>query len=321
MLDGGLTTSLPDGAEKHVLWGHQLLFDPDGIKILKTLHREFLDRGADVIGTMTYKLSEELLRELRARDMLSEFPAGNEQTVEELYLRAIRTAVQARDEFWADAALTGTTGRQKPLVFASCGPFTDATQCFKGATDPTTKGKGDEPEEDIRAYYSKKFQGIKNAQPDGVALETLPGSREAILACEELEKVKMDCWVCFCCQDAERSNNGEKLGDCVRAIERFSFVKAVGVNCFNPAHAEKLIKIVKANTSKPVCVYPNSGEVWDAQAGARCWHSGDKIKYLTGEDAVLFREAGASLIGGCCRVVPKQIQDFRAALCSSGNPR
>ena len=71
---------------------------------------------------------------------------------------------------------------------------------------------------------------------------------------------------------------------------------------------------------------PNSGEAWDARKEARCWsvrpggEAGGEgegeggVPALTGEHALAMRRAGASLIGGCCRVDDGQIRTFREAL-------
>ena len=44
---------------------------------------------------------------------------------------------------------------------------------------------------------------------------------------------------------------------------------AIGVNCTHPSLITALIGELRAASDKPIIVYPNSGEGWDAQA--RCW--------------------------------------------------
>ena len=70
---------------------------------------------------------------------------------------------------------------------------------------------------------------------------------------------------------------------------------------------------IKAVTKKKVLVYTNTGEVWDARQGHRCWDS-DGMKVVDGEDALDWKHSGADLIGGCCRVMPAQITQFAKAL-------
>lgn len=93
VLDGGLTTALPNEAEQHFLWGHQLLFGEDGgLEVLKGVHRAFLDSGADCIGSQTYKLSHEMIFLCGERGMLADLRNSEAVTTEELYSRAIQTA-------------------------------------------------------------------------------------------------------------------------------------------------------------------------------------------------------------------------------------
>ena len=82
---------------------------------------------------------------------------------------------------------------------------------------------------------------------------------------------------------------------------------AVGINCTAPQYVESLIKEIVKVTDKPVVVYPNSGEDYDA--GSKSWE-GSAAKY---EDYVkIWYEAGARLIGGCCRTGPEDIRKVAA---------
>jgi homocysteine S-methyltransferase len=58
-------------------------------------------------------------------------------------------------------------------------------------------------------------------------------------------------------------------------------------------------------------VYPNSGEGWDAEA--RCW-IGEAEAAEFGTLARQWREAGAQIIGGCCRTGPEHVAIIRGAL-------
>ena len=68
-----------------------------------------------------------------------------------------------------------------------------------------------------------------------------------------------------------------------------------------------------AKSGTSLICYPNSGELWDAREGARCWHGDDDV-HLDGSHALDMKNWGATVIGGCCRVTHEQIAAFRAAL-------
>ena len=87
---------------------------------------------------------------------------------------------------------------------------------------------------------------------------------------------------------------------------------AVGVNCSAPEDVDGAVEIAARVTGKPVVVYPNSGETWDADA--RAWTGRSTF---TAEQVEGWRAAGARLIGGCCRVGPEAIADIRRTLTAS----
>ena len=54
-----------------------MLFGSDGgLEALTAVHRQFLDNGADVIGSLTYKLSHEFISNVRDTDVIADFPEG-----------------------------------------------------------------------------------------------------------------------------------------------------------------------------------------------------------------------------------------------------
>jgi homocysteine S-methyltransferase len=70
---------------------------------------------------------------------------------------------------------------------------------------------------------------------------------------------------------------------------------------------ESLIHELGTGTMKPIVVYPNSGETWDA--AARCWvGTADRFTAYVPR----WLGAGASWIGGCCRTTPDDIRRVRA---------
>ena len=84
--------------------------------------------------------------------------------------------------------------------------------------------------------------------------------------------------------------SGAPIEEAVAAISDAPGVVAIGVNCTAPEHVEELIARIRAVSSLPIAVYPNSGEGWDAVA--RRW-TGTGAGRVDGEAAVRWRSAGA----------------------------
>ena len=86
---------------------------------------------------------------------------------------------------------------------------------------------------------------------------------------------------------------------------------AVGVNCTAPRFVGSLITAAREATSKPLVAYPNSGEMYDAEA--KGWLQGESEPRSAGT-AAQWAENGARIIGGCCRTGPAEIRSLRAQL-------
>jgi homocysteine S-methyltransferase len=75
-----------------------------------------------------------------------------------------------------------------------------------------------------------------------------------------------------------------------------------------------LIGELRAGSDKPVLVYPNSGEGWDAKG--RCWIGNSDPAEFGAMAAEWFR-AGAQIVGGCCRTRPEHIREVAQAATQS----
>jgi homocysteine S-methyltransferase len=73
-----------------------------------------------------------------------------------------------------------------------------------------------------------------------------------------------------------------------------------------------LIREIKAGAAdKAVIVYPNSGEKYDASGNS--WF-GTVSPVQCAAAAQNWRDAGARIIGGCCRIGPRHIAALREQL-------
>lgn len=81
---------------------------------------------------------------------------------------------------------------------------------------------------------------------------------------------------------------------------------ALGVNCVAPELVESLMHEIASPTTKPIIVYPNSGETWDSSA--RRW-TGDADRFTA--YVPYWLKAGGQWIGGCSRSTPEDIRRVR----------
>ncbi|KAG6675066.1 hypothetical protein I3842_15G081400 [Carya illinoinensis] len=161
----------------------------------------------------------------------------------------------------------------------------------------------------LKDFHRRRLQVLVEAGPDLLAFETIPNKIEAQACVELLEEqnIEVPSWICFSSVDGENAPSGERFKECLDIINKSNKVQAVGINCAPPHFIEALICKFKELTKKAIVVYPNSGEVWDGRAKrwlpSKCFDD-DKFKLF----ASRWRDAGAKLIGGCCRTTPSTTQ-------------
>jgi homocysteine S-methyltransferase len=295
VIDGALASELErHGADlRDPLWSAKLLLeDPD---LIGSVHTAYLHAGADVIATASYQATVE--------GFISRGLSANE--AEDLLRLSVTLATDARDEFWA--VEKNRRGRLRPLVAASIGPYGAYL-----ANGSEYRGDYGLSEEELIAFHRPRVEILSETQADLLAFETIPSLVEGSAIIRLLNDVSsIPAWLAFSCRDGERVSHGEPLAECAAIAEECQAVVAVGVNCTAPCFIEPLIAAARKATTKPIIVYPNSGEGWDSRAGA--WTASPHTDRI-GALATTWRRAGADIIGGCCRTTPEDIAEVRAAM-------
>jgi S-methylmethionine-dependent homocysteine/selenocysteine methylase len=164
----------------------------------------------------------------------------------------------------------------------------------------------------LRAFHRPRMELLAEAGADVLACETVPAAAEAEALIAEAEALGIPIWLSLTTvvggDGVVRTRRGELASDVFSMTAHIDAVIAVGVNCTDPAGVGAAVEAA-AVSGKPVVVYPNSGEGWDAVG--RRWIGSPGIS----SDAVPgWVEAGARLVGGCCRIRPADIRDLAAVL-------
>ena len=288
ILDGALGTELQRrGADLNdPLWSAALLIQQP--ELIRQVHLDYFVAGADVATTASYQATFESFMQ---RGM-SHAEAAT------LMASAVRLAVEARDAFWDVPA--NRTGRVRPLVAASVGPYGAML-----ADGSEYRGNYGLTEAQLMDFHRPRMQVLCATGADLLACETVPSLAEARALARLLEEFAgASAWISFSCRDALHNSQGELLSDCVAALDGYAQVVAVGVNCTAPQHIDSLVTQASAHTKKPVLVYPNSGEHYDATH--KQWSGNPSASHFA-EQARGWHARGARLIGGCCRTSPDDI--------------
>nr|XP_025703748.1 uncharacterized protein LOC112805600 [Arachis hypogaea] len=121
--------------------------------------------------------------------------------------------------------------------------------------------------ETLKDFHRERVKSLVDAGADLIAFETIPNKLEAQVYAELLveEDIRIPAWFSFSCKDETHAVNGDPIQDCASIADSCSQVIAVGVNCTAPRFIVGLISSIKKGTSKPIIVYPNSGESYIAE--------------------------------------------------------
>lgn len=284
-IDGGLGTLLETHGHdlSSALWSARLLVEQPAA--IRRAHAEFYASGARVAITSSYQVGYDSLA-----------AAGIDRSGVDALLRAsVDLARDARDEVGLSP--------DDAWVAASVGPF-GATRAdgseYTGAYGLSVA--------ELRAWHRPRLQQLVAAAPDALAVETIPSLAELEAICAELEGAGLPAWVSVTVEGG-RLRSGESLTDAAALVSGIDEVVAIGVNCCAVGEVAPALATLWGATPLPLVAYPNSGEQWHAET--RAWTG---RAFAVHEHVTQWRDAGARVIGGCCRVLPDEISRITRAL-------
>lgn len=287
VLDGAMATELEArGADlSGGLWSARLLMDRP--ELIDQVHRTYFEAGADIATTASYQAS------------VAGFEAHGCRPDEaaELIMSSVRLARSVRDAF---------TDR-RGIVATSVGPY--GAVLADGSEYRGDYGIG---EADLVRFHAPRLAILAEPGVDVFACETVPSLVEAralVTALRELPDARA--WVSFSARDGAHVSDGTPVAECARWLDGQDQVIAIGVNCTDVRHITPLLGHLRSGTDKPLVVYPNSGETFDA--GTRTW-TGRRASADFGLLAPEWHELDARIIGGCCRTGPEDIRRIAAAV-------
>ncbi|MFG3335813.1 homocysteine S-methyltransferase [Streptomyces tendae] len=287
VLDGGLSNELEAAGHDlgDALWSARLLAeDPEA---LTRAHLAYFEAGAEVAITATYQATFE---------GFARRGVGPERAAELLAL-GVESAREA-----ARRARAGRPGRRL-WVAASAGPY--GAMLADGSEYRGRYGLG---AGELERFHRPRLEALAAARPDVLALETVPDTDEAAALLRAVRGLGVPAWLSYTVA-GDRTRAGQPLEEAFALAADAAEVVAVGVNCCAPEDVSGAVETAARVTGKPVVAYPNSGETWDA--GSRGWRGRSSFAAERVRD---WRDRGARLVGGCCRVGPRTIASIARTL-------
>jgi homocysteine S-methyltransferase len=269
-----------DGAMGTMLYGRGVFvnrcFDELNLSspnLVRQVHAEYLEAGADVIETNTFGAHRFKLG-----------PHGLESQVRKINREGARIAREAAGESGLVAGAIGPIG--KPLE-----PL--------GSISP----------KDAEAAYREQVEGLVEGGVDALVIETMPSldQAKAALAAARALGGELPVAVSLTFNEEGTTLYGDSPEDAVRELEALG-VALVGANCSQGPQAmlETLQRMAAVARSAKLSAMPNAGS--PAYVDGRYVYLCTPEYMATW--ARRFLEAGASVVGGCCGTTPAHIRDL-----------
>lgn len=288
ILDGGMGRELKRmGAPfRQPEWSALALMEAP--ETVRAAHQAFVDAGADIITTNTYALVPYHIGQERfdARGL-------------ELALFAAQIARDVADNAGRDVKVAGSI----PPLFGSY-----------------------EPENFIPEQAPDIIKPLIDGQKDTVdfwLVETTSSLAEARFAYDQLKDTGKPIWVAFTVSDRQNAGDpvtnraGEPVEDCAEVLLGMQGVEAMLFNCSHPKEMKDSVTTAKKVIGErmPIGVYANSFKVPRSNKANNISEIDEDITppaYL--EFVQTWRDAGATLLGGCCGIGPEHIQALKEGL-------
>lgn len=299
IIDGALATELEKRGHNlnHALWSAKILRDdPDAIK---QVHLDYYLAGADIATTASYQATPQ---------GLADHFGLNDDASRELIVKSVRLAqiarIDAYGELWRTDGPTDANNPRRLLVAGSVGPYGAYL-----ADGSEYRGDYQRPAEEFKDFHRPRIQALVDASVDLLAIETMPSMPEIEAVCSLLDSEFRDAvaWISCSLKDAEHLSDGTPLQSVLDFVAGYDQVVAFGVNCVPVQLVEPAMRhlsSVPSDSAPLLLCYPNSGEVYDA--ASKTW-SGSNEHGVSGQ-VRKWTNAGAKLVGGCCRTGPKDIK-------------
>lgn len=249
--------------------------------LVRGIHAEYADAGADVILTNTFGANREKLRGFNLGDRVGAIAAAA--------VRLVREAAASK-------------GREA-LVGGDVGPILPRGGKL-GAAD---KGR-------LSEAFAELCGALRDAGADLIFLETFSDIAELGLAAAAARATGLPVHASVTVDEHGLSSTGLRLDDMLRALDANPDVDTVGVNCtVGPAEMFALLRPLVPTLSKPFIAKPNAGLPKVVDGRLLYMNSPEFfMEYARRHIAI-----GARGFGGCCGTTPAHIREAARAMLGS----
>ncbi len=286
VIDGAMSTALEAlGCNLNdSLWSARVLMDePDKIR---QVHYDYFAAGANVAITASYQATQKGFQERGI----------SEEKAFDLVMHSVTLAREAKDQFLSEHPDTDTNSL---LISGAVGPY--GAYLANGAE---YTGAYELTPQEFYDFHILRMRALKQAGADFFAIETQAKLSEVKVILDMLTELDMAAWVTFTLKDSTHIADGTPIEEVARLCGQHPLVDALGLNCVKRELVTDALTAMRQETDKPLIVYPNSGETYDATT--KTWHT-PVGSAGWGDFVHRWKSLGAVCLGGCCRTLPRDI--------------
>ncbi len=263
--------------------------------IIKEIHRQYLEAGADIIESNTFSCNR-----------ISMADYGLESNVYELNLRAVQLAKEAAAEF-------STPGKPR-FVAGSIGPTNRSASLSPDVNNP---GFRNITFDNLVAAYTEQLKGLIDGGVDLLLIETVfdtLNAKAALYAIEQLQfplggqgglPVMLSATIT---DQSGRTLSGQTLEAFLVSVSHYPLL-SIGLNCaFGAEQMRPFLQELSEKAGVFVSVYPNAGLPnslggYDETPESMAVHIQDYLKSNL-----------INIVGGCCGTTPAHIRTIAEAV-------
>jgi len=240
---------------------------------IKSIHREYLRAGCDLILTNTFGGNRFCLKKFGLEDKVREFNKAG--------VRIAREVVKDSQEIF---------------VFGDVGPTGEFLEPLGTVTVET-----------MYATFREQMVVLAEEGVDAIIIETMTDLREAQTAVKAAKETNLPVLVSLSFSPGKegfRTMMGVTVSAAVQGLVEAG-ADVLGANCgeVNLEEMAEIIREMRGLTDKPLLAQPNAGKPILIQGKTTYNQSPEEMAVDVGN----LLEAGASIIGGCCGTTPEHL--------------
>ncbi len=260
-------------------------------KIIKQIHKEYLESGADIIETNTFGATS-----------ISQGDYSMESLVYDMNFQSAKLAKEACNDYLKE------TGKQT-YVAGAIGPTNKTASLSPDVNDPSFRGI---TFDELVKAYTEQLKGLVDGGIDIILIETIfdtLNAKAAIFAVDEFQKlnnINLPVMISGTITDASgRTLSGQTTEAFYLSISHCKNLISVGLNCALGAEQMRpFLKYLSDVSETYVSCYPNAGLPNE-------FGEYDETPEMLAEQIKGFAQSGfLNIVGGCCGTTPDHIREI-----------